>query len=63
MLDVTRPVISIFCHRRLSFGASLLIRMNEVTDLSIRKWRVFMGAIVLNFKFLMYPLNQNKISQ
>src|SRR6476619_5930019 len=42
-LEVAPPVISKIRHRRLPVGASLLIRMHEVTDLSIRELRVLMG--------------------
>ena len=42
-LEVAPPVISKIRHRRLPVGASLLIRMHEVTDLSIRELRDLMG--------------------
>lgn len=42
-LEVAPPVISKIRHRRLPVGASLLIRMHEVTDLSIRELRELMG--------------------
>ncbi|OGB26772.1 MAG: hypothetical protein A3I66_21710 [Burkholderiales bacterium RIFCSPLOWO2_02_FULL_57_36] len=42
-LEVAPPVISKIRHRRLPVGASLLIRMHEVTDLSIQELRVLMG--------------------
>ena len=38
-LEVRPPVISKIRHRTLPVGASLLIRMHEVTDLSIRELR------------------------
>ena len=43
ILEVAPPVISKIRHRRLPVGASLLIRMHEVTDLSIRELRDVMG--------------------
>ena len=43
MLEVAPPVISKIRHRRLPVGASLLIRMHEVSDLSIRDLRYLMG--------------------
>lgn len=43
ILEVAPPVISKIRHRRLPIGASLLIRMHEVTDLSIRELRDLMG--------------------
>ena len=42
-LEVAPPVISKIRHRRLPVGASLLIRMHEVTDLSIQELRSLMG--------------------
>src|ERR1700710_1292962 len=42
-LEVAPPVISKIRHRRLPVGASLLIRMHEVTDLSIAELRGLMG--------------------
>ncbi len=42
-LEVAPPVISKIRHRRLPVGDSLLIRMHEVSDLSIRELRILMG--------------------
>ncbi|CAM8648338.1 hypothetical protein MCEMAEM21_02440 [Oxalobacteraceae bacterium] len=42
-LEVAPPVISKIRHRALPVGASMLIRMHEVTDLSIRELRDLMG--------------------
>lgn len=42
-LEVAPPVISKIRHRRLPVGASLLIRMHEVSELSIRDLRHLMG--------------------
>ena len=42
-LEVAPPVISKIRHRRLPVGASLLIRMHEVSNLTIRELRVLMG--------------------
>ena len=42
-LEVAPPIISKIRHRRLPVGASLLIRMHEVSDLSIRDLRDLMG--------------------
>jgi hypothetical protein len=42
-LEVAPPVISKIRHRRLPVGASLLIRMHEISDLSIRDLRSLMG--------------------
>src|ERR1700710_807540 len=43
MLEVAPPVISKIRHRRLPVGASMLIRLHEVSDLTIRELRVLMG--------------------
>jgi hypothetical protein len=42
-LEVAPPVISKIRHRRLPVGASLLIRMHEVSDLTIAELRALMG--------------------
>ena len=42
-LEVAPPVISKIRHHRLPVGASLLIRMHEVTGMSIRDLRDLMG--------------------
>lgn len=42
-LEVAPPVISKVRHRRLPVGASLLIRMHEVSEISIRELRELMG--------------------
>ncbi len=43
ILEVAPPVISKIRHRRLPVGASLLIRMHEVSDLTIQELRALMG--------------------
>lgn len=42
-LEIAPPVISKIRHRKIAVGASLLIRMHEVSELSIRDLRVLMG--------------------
>lgn len=42
-LEVAPPVISKIRHNRLPIGASLLIRMHELTRLEIRELRNLMG--------------------
>jgi hypothetical protein len=42
-LEIGPPVISKIRHRRLPVGASLLIRMHEVSELSIKDLRILMG--------------------
>jgi hypothetical protein len=43
ILEVAPPVISKIRHYRLAIGASLLIRMHEVSDMSISDLRTMMG--------------------
>jgi hypothetical protein len=42
-LEVAPPVISKIRHRRLPVGASLLVRMHEVSEMGIRELRDLMG--------------------
>lgn len=42
-LEVAPPVISKIRHRRLPVGASILIRMHEVSDLSVAELRGILG--------------------
>lgn len=42
-LEVAPPIISKVRHRRLPVSSSLLIRMHEVTELSIRDLRYLLG--------------------
>ena len=42
-LEVAPPVISKIRHRRLPVGAALLIRMHEVSELTISDLRFLMG--------------------
>ena len=42
-LGVAPPVISKIRHRRMQVGGSFLIRLHEVTTLSIRELRTLMG--------------------
>jgi hypothetical protein len=43
LLEVAPPVISKIRHHRLPVGASLLIRMNDVTGIETRQLRNIMG--------------------
>lgn len=43
LLDVAPPVISKIRHFRLAIGASLLIRMHEVSEITIADLRILMG--------------------
>ncbi|MBC7512877.1 MAG: hypothetical protein H7234_00385 [Herminiimonas sp.] len=42
-LEVAAPVISKIRHRRLPVGASMLIRMHEISEMSIADLRELMG--------------------
>lgn len=42
-LNVSPPIISKIRHKRLPIGASMLIRMHEISNLSIRELRELMG--------------------
>ena len=42
-LEVEPPMISKIRHRRLPVGASMLIRMHEISGLSIEELRILMG--------------------
>lgn len=42
-LEVAPPLISKIRHGRLPIGASMLIRMHEVSDVSIKDLRALMG--------------------
>jgi hypothetical protein len=43
MLEVAPPVVSKVRHHKLAIGASMLIRMHEISGLSIRDLRFLMG--------------------
>jgi plasmid maintenance system antidote protein VapI len=43
VLEVQPPVISKLRHGRLPLGATMLIRMHEVSDISIKELRGLMG--------------------
>lgn len=43
VLGVAPPVVSKVRHHKLAIGASMLIRMHEVSNLSIRDLRFLMG--------------------
>ena len=49
-LEVAPPVISKIRHRRLPVGASLLIRMHEISDVSIKELRELMGDRCAKFR-------------
>ena len=42
-LEVAPPVISNIRHKRIPMGASLLIRIHEVSGLSIKDLRILLG--------------------
>jgi hypothetical protein len=43
-LEVAPPVISKIRHRTLPIGATILLRMHEVSDMSIKDLRTLMAA-------------------
>lgn len=43
MLEVAPPVISKIRHHKLSVGASLMISMHEISNISIKDLRMLMG--------------------
>lgn len=49
-LKVAPPIISKIRHKRLPLGASILIRMHEVSNLSIRELRDLMGDRRIKFR-------------
>lgn len=49
-LEVAAPVISKIRHRRLPVGASMLIRMHEISDISIADLRELMGDRRIKFR-------------
>ena len=50
MLEVAPPVISKVRHGHLPVGATLLLRMHEISDLSIRELRSLMGDRRMKFR-------------
>ena len=44
VLEVAPPVISKIRHQTLPIGATILLRMHEVSDLSIKDLRMLMAA-------------------
>jgi len=51
-LEVPPPVISRIRRRRPHVGAAILLRMHEVSDLSIKDLRVLMGDRRGKFRFI-----------
>ena len=43
VLSISPPIISKIRHRKMVVGASLLIRMHEMTKISIKELRALMG--------------------
>lgn len=43
VLDVNPPVLSKIRHRTLPVGASLIVRMQDVSNFSLKKMRALMG--------------------
>lgn len=51
-LEVAPPVISKIRHRKLAIGASILIRMHEISNISIKELRALMGDHRKKFRVL-----------
>src|SRR5690349_21830015 len=49
-LEVAPPVLSKIRHRRLPIGAALLVRMHDVTDLSLKDLRQLAGIQVPQYQ-------------
>src|SRR3954471_4126841 len=60
MLEVAPPVISKIRHHRLPVSASVLMRMHEVTNISIDDLRYLMGIVETNIACLMLKVSQSK---
>lgn len=48
-LEVAPPVISKIRHRTLPIGATILLRMHEVSEFSIRELKALMGVEIAPF--------------
>jgi hypothetical protein len=48
-LEVAPPVISKIRHRTLPIGATILLRMHEVSEFSIRELKALMGVSITPF--------------
>ena len=48
-LEVAPPVISKIRHRTLPIGATILLRMHEVSEFSIRELKALMGVEITPF--------------
>ena len=59
-LEVAPPVISKIRHRKLSVGASMLIRMHEISELSIKELRILMGDRRDKFRSIILFLKTRK---
>ncbi|WP_211441418.1 hypothetical protein [Collimonas humicola] len=59
-LEVAPPVVSKIRHHRLPVGASLLVRMEEISDLPIKELRALMGDHRAKFRMGDYhPKSKN----
>ena len=59
-LEVAPPMISKIRHRRLPVAASLLIRMHEISKLSIKELRALMGDRRDKFRISSKPFKQKQ---
>jgi hypothetical protein len=60
-LEVAPPMISKIRHRRLPVAASLLIRMHEISALSIKELRELMGDRRDKFRISSKPFKQTQV--
>jgi hypothetical protein len=62
-LEVAAPVISKIRHRRLPVGASMLIRMHEISEMSIAELRVLMGDRREKFRISAEQFKPKEVAQ
>jgi len=62
-LEVAPPVLSKIRHRKLPVGASLLIRMHEVTGMAVSELRQLMGDRRGKYRISNAQFNPNRGSQ
>ncbi len=60
-LNVAPPVVSKIRNLRLAIGASLLIRMHEITDISISELRALMGDRRKGYRSLALDMEKKRL--
>ena len=61
-LEIAPPVISKIRHRRLPIGASMLIRIHEISGMSIKDLRVLMGDRRGHYRVGLIPREQDRVA-